>query len=171
MRILLMMASTLDGIVAKNSNHNADWTSKADKREFIAETKKHGVIIMGLNTYKAIGKPLPGRLNLILTPTPEELKDKTIPGALEFFAGSPLEVVSHLKSRGFETAILGGGPYTNSSFLKAGLVDEILITIEPKLFGDGMTFAKGNDLDLNLELIEAKPIGDSAVHLRYKVIK
>lgn len=166
-----MMAATLDGIVAKTTDHNADWTTKADKREFIAETKKHGVIIMGQTTFELIGKPLSGRLNFVLTLEPEKFKDKEIPGTLEFFKGSPREVKNHLEKKGFETAVLGGGPYTNSSFLKDGLVDEILITVEPKLFGEGMTFAKGHDLNLNLELIEAKPIGDSAVHLHYKVIK
>ena len=165
------MAMTLDGIVAKSSSHNADWTSKADKVAFIAETKKHGVIIMGRNTYLAIGRPLPKRLNFILTPEPEKYKDKAVPGLLEFFNGTPVEVVNILRQRGFKSAILGGGPYTNASFLKAGLVDEALITVEPKLFGNGMTFAHGEDLSINMELISAKPIGDNAVQLHYKILK
>ena len=48
-------------------------------------------------------------------------------------------------------------------------MDEILITIEPKLFGVGINFTEGEDLDLNLELIESKEIGDNAVQLKYKV--
>ena len=56
-------------------------------------------------------------------------------------------------------------------FLKDGVVDEILITVEPKLFGLGLNFTEGEELDLNLELLESKEIGDNAVQLRYKVIK
>jgi dihydrofolate reductase len=170
MKIILMMAITADGLIARDKNQNADWTTKADKKAFIHETQKHGCIIMGDTTYELIGKPLPKRLNFILTQTPEKYQDQEIPGLLEFFQGSPEEVISHLKNKGYQTAILGGGPYTNTSFLKAGLVDEILITIEPVIFGQGLTMLKEN-FDLKLELIETKSIGDSSVQVRYKVLK
>ena len=101
MKLILMMAMTLDGIIAKNSNQLADWTSKADKKAFIAETKKHGVIIMGQTTFETIGRPLPGRLNLILSLEPEKFKDRQQPGILEFVKGTPEEIVAMLQSRGF----------------------------------------------------------------------
>lgn len=166
-----MMAMTVDGIIAKEVGQNANWTSKADKKAFIAETKKHGVIIFGETTYKLIGRPLLGRLNMVLTLNPEENKSAEIPGTLEFFKGTPQEVIALLEAKGFATAILGGGARTNASFLKAGLVDEILITVEPKIFGMGLNFTEGTDLDLNLELLENNSIGDNAVQLRYRVIK
>jgi len=162
---------TLDGRIAKNSGQNADWTTKADKKTFIAETKKHGVIIMGDTTFNTIGRPLPGRLNFILSFQPEKYADKIKPNELEFFKGEPAEIINHLAARGYESAILGGGARTNAAFLKAGLVDEILITIEPKLFGVGLNFTEGEDLNYDLELIESKEIGDHAVQLRYKILK
>jgi len=171
MKLILMMAMTLDGIIAKNSQQNADWTTKADKKAFIEETKKHGVIIMGDTTFDAIGKPLPGRLNLILSLEPQKYQDKVIPDQLEFVKDSPQNIIKSLQKRGFKSAVLGGGAKTNASFLKAGLVNEILITVEPKIFGRGLNFTEGEELDLDLELIESKEIGDNAVQLRYKVIK
>jgi len=172
MKLILMMAQTVDGRIAKNSQQNADWTSKADKKAFIAETKKHGAIIMGDNTFLAMGsRPLPGRLNLILSLTPEKFADLVQPGLLEFHKGTPEEIKEFLANKNFETAILGGGARTNAMFLKAGAVDEILITMEPKIFGLGLNFTEGEDLDLNLELLESKELGDSAVQLRYKIIK
>jgi len=163
---------TADGIIAKNSQQNADWTTKADKKAFIAETKKHGVIIMGDTTFEAMGgKPLPGRLNLILSFNPEKYADQVQPGLLEFFKGTPQEIIAYVAGKGFTAAILGGGARTNAMFLKAGLVDEILITVEPKLFGVGLNFTEGEELDLDLELIESKELGDGAVQLRYKVVK
>lgn len=171
MKLILMMAMTIDGIIAKDVSQNADWTSKADKKAFIAETKKHGAMIFGQTTYEVMGGHLPKRLNLVLSLEPEKFKDKEIPGILEFFKGSPKEVLEHLKSKGFESAILGGGAGTNASFLKAGLVDEVLITVEPKIFGKGMNFTEGEDLDINLQLLETNKLGDNAVQLRYKVLK
>ena len=77
MKLILMMAMTVDGVIAKNKKQNADWTTKADKRVFIEETKKHGVIIMGDTTFEAMGKkPLPGRLSLILSLEPEKYKTR-----------------------------------------------------------------------------------------------
>tara|TARA_Y100000310_G_scaffold336139_1_gene419926 strand:- start:18782 stop:19285 length:504 start_codon:yes stop_codon:yes gene_type:complete len=167
-----MMAMTVDGIIAKNKSHNADWTSKADKKAFIAETKKHGAIIMGDTTFVAMGqKSLPGRLNLILSMEPEKYQDKIVANQLEFIKASPEDVVKNLADRGFESAILGGGARTNSYFLKAGLVDEILITIEPKIFGGGLNFTEGEEFDLDLKLLEVNKLGDEALQLRYKILK
>ena len=162
---------TADGVIAKTKTQTADWTTKADKKAFIAETKKHGVIIMGDTTFDTIGRALPGRLNLILSLTPEKYQDRVKPGQLEFMKAPAVEVVKSLEARGYQSAILGGGARTNSFFLKAGLVDEILITIEPKVFGVGINFTEGEDLDLNLELLSAKEIGDHAVQLHYKILK
>ncbi|MBU4331782.1 dihydrofolate reductase family protein [Patescibacteria group bacterium] len=170
MKLILMMAMTLDGIIAKDKTQNVDWTSLADKKAFVAETKKHKAIIFGETTFFVMGgKPLPERFNLVLSLTPEKFKDQEVPGTLEYFKGPPADVLKHLENKGYETAILGGGAGTNAAFLKANLVDEILITIEPKVFGRGLNFTEGEDLDLELELLESKEIGDNAVQLRYRV--
>lgn len=171
MKLILMMAMTLDGIIAKDKYQNANWTSRADKKAFIAETKKHGAIIFGETTFAAIGRPLPGRLNLVLTTHPEKYQDQQIPGNLEFAGGTPQKIKTLLEEKGFKSAVLGGGAATNAAFLEAGAVDEILITIEPKIFGRGLNFCEGEDLDLKLKLLEVKKLGDDAVQLRYGLIK
>lgn len=172
MKLILMMAQTLDGRIGKNSRQNADWTTKADKKAFVAETKKHGVIIMGRTTFEAMGgRPLPNRLNLILSQQPEKYADKAQPGLLEFIKGTPQEVCDYLAAKNYQTAILGGGAKTNAMFLKAGVIDEILMTIEPKIFGIGLNFTEGEEFDLNLELLESKELGDNAVQIHYKIIK
>jgi len=171
MKIIMMMAQTADGIMAKNSNDIPDWTSKADKKVFVEETKKHKVIIMGRSTFETIGRPLPRRLNLILTPDPEKFEDKNVEGELEFFSGTPEEVIAHLSDRGYKSCVLAGGAYTNSLFLKSNLVDELLVTISPKMFGNGMTIAQGSDLNIELKLLENKNIDENTVMLRYKVLK
>ena len=169
MKIILMMAMTVDGIIARDSQHTADWTSPADKKAFIAETKKHGVVIMGETTFTTIGRPLPGRLNFILSLHPEKFQEKIKPKTLEFFKGSPEEIVQHLSCRGFESAVLGGGARTNAMFLKAGLVDELMITVEPKIFGAGLNFTESEALDLELELIESHRLDTNVVQLHYRV--
>ena len=62
MKIILMMAMTADGKIAKNSDHFPDWTSKEDKKMFMRVTKEVGVVIMGDKTFFTFPKALPERL-------------------------------------------------------------------------------------------------------------
>jgi len=163
---------TADGIIAKDKQQNATWTSKADKRQFVKETKKHGVIIMGDTTFEAMGRrSLPGRLNLILSTEPEKYKDEIKPNELEFIKGTPQEVLKYIEAKGYKSAILGGGARTNSGFLKAGLVDEIYLTVEPKIFGQGINFTEGEELDLDLKLISVEELGQGTILLKYEILK
>ena len=165
-----MLAMTVDGKIAKNTDHAADWTSKEDKEHFVKLTKEAGAIIMGRNTYDTIGKPLPGRLNLILTSTPEEYKNVEEPGLLEFFKGTPQEACELLKKRKFEKVILGGGASINQAFIKYDLIDEIYLTVEPKLFGRGVGIFT-DSIDRDLELIDFKKINSNSLQLQYRGIK
>ena len=69
---------------------------------------------------------------------------------------------------GYRQALLGGGTYLNTLFLEKKLIDEIILTIEPKIFGDGLSlFSK--DFNIELQLLEVKQINANAIMLRYKV--
>ena len=164
-----MMAITLDGKIAKYTDHPATWTSKADKKIFIEETKKAGVIIMGRTTYDTIGRPLPNRLNVIMDLDPDT--SKNIEGSLEFTKTQPKGLLKELEERGFKNIILGGGSTINGIFLEQGLINEIWLTIEPKVFGEGLSLFKGADVDLDLEFIEYRQLDKDVGHVRYKVKK
>lgn len=163
------MAITADGKIAKNSTHFANWTSGADKKMFVEKTKSAGVIIMGLTTYQTIGRPLPGRLNVVLTLEPG--KEKNISDSLEYTSKSPKEILTDLQKRNFSEAIIGGGATINGLFLKENLIDEIWLTVEPKFFGEGIPLFHGVDVDINLELLETVPLDKNVIQLKYKIIK
>ncbi len=169
MKTTLLMAITADGKIAKSASHFANWTSGADKKMFVEKTKSAGVIIMGLTTYQTIGRPLPGRLNIVLTPEPE--KETSIPGSLEYTSQNPKEILEDLEKRNFFEAIIGGGATINGLFLKENLVDEIWLTVEPKIFGEGLNLFRGVETDLNLELLETVQLDKNVVQLKYRVIK
>nr|AIA18575.1 RibD C-terminal domain protein [uncultured bacterium] len=136
MKITLVMVMTLDGKIARNEHHFVDWSSKEDKRIFFGLTKKAGVMIMGHNTFETFTPPLPGRLHVVVTST---TGDKTgIPGQVEYTSASPEEIVASLRERGYEEATLVGGAQINALFLKADLIDEISLTLEPLIFGSGL---------------------------------
>ncbi|MDM8539056.1 dihydrofolate reductase, partial [Desulfobacterales bacterium HSG17] len=68
------MAQTLDGKIAKDADHFPDWTGPEDKKLFVKLTKQAGCLIMGSKTYDTIGRPLPGRKNVIMTKDKKKLE-------------------------------------------------------------------------------------------------
>lgn len=170
MKIVLVMVATADGIITKRVDQNVDWSSKEDKKVFVEETKKLGTIIMGSTTYRVIGRHLPGRLNVVLTLNPSKFADKVIPGELEFMSGTPRDIVDALEKRGVTSAALIGGPTTNAAFLKAGLVNELLLSIEPRLFGTGINLSEGQELDIPMKLLEQRLLTPDVVLLRYQLL-
>jgi len=160
------MAMTADGKIAKTSDHFPDWTSKEDKKYFFETTKKHGVVLMGEKTFKTFPKPLPGRLNVVFTleKNPPETKD------VKWVSGDEEKVLGELRKMGYDSAVLGGGAFLNSQFLKKKLIDEIWLTIEPKIFGDGLGIF-GGDFDQDLKLVSVEKINDDSVVVKYAVLK
>ncbi len=169
MKTIIIMAQSLDGVIAYDADHAANWTSKEDKQFFISETKKAGVIIFGRNTYKTFGdKPLQGRLNLVMT-LDESEKQFEKPGLVEYAVKKePSEILKMLKKRGFKKVFVGGGSMINSLFLDKGLIDELWITIEPKIFGKGLKILTDQKRDINLVLKTVKKANQSVL-LKYGV--
>src|SRR3989344_8136395 len=100
-KTFIIAAMTADGKIARNAGHAATWTSKEDKKFFVERTKQAGVMIMGQTTYETIGKPMPGRLNIVYS-------RKDIPG-VETTTLDPMTLLADLEKRGFkEVAICGG---------------------------------------------------------------
>ena len=162
--VTLMMAISADGRIAKDKNQLANWTSPEDKKLFVAESEKHGVILMGENTFNTLPKPLPRRLNVVFS----EMSHPEQEGVL-FVNGEPEAVLVNLEAKGYQSALLGGGCYLNSQFLKRKLITEIVLTIEPRLFGSGLPLFDV-DFPLNLNLLELKKINEHAFSVRYRVL-
>jgi dihydrofolate reductase len=161
-----MMAMTADGKIAKTSDHFPDWTSKEDKKYFFETTKKYGVILMGEKTFKTFPKPLPDRLNVVFTLEKNQPEIENV----KWVSGDEEKVLEELEKMGYKSAILGGGTYLNTQFLKKKLIDEIWLTIEPKIFGDGLGVF-GGDFNQDLKLISFEKINDDSVVVKYEVLK
>jgi dihydrofolate reductase len=166
MKLTLMMAVTVDGMIARDHAHFPDWTCKADKQLFKRLTQSSGVVIFGSKTYDTIGKPLPGRLNVVMTRHPKRYRGQD---GLMFYSDSPKQLLRELSRKGYEEAILAGGATINSLFIKPQLVDELLLTISPKLFGQGITLFSER-LDLDLKLIGMQQLEAGSVLLRYGIV-
>ena len=166
MKVTLMMAITADGLIARNDAHFPDWTSHEDKKQFQKISKEIGVVMFGEKTFTTLPGPLPGRLNVVFT---QNSAPKETPG-VKWVSGDPGAVLEELEKMGHKQALLGGGAFLNSLFLEKNLIDEMILTIEPLVFGKGIgVFSK--DLEAKLELKELAKLNDNTIMLRYKVVK
>jgi 2,5-diamino-6-(ribosylamino)-4(3H)-pyrimidinone 5'-phosphate reductase len=88
----------------------------------------------------------------------------------------PADVLAALAERRMRRILVEGGGELNYSFFEAGLVDELYITVTPRIIGgrqapspvDGGGFLK--DSQVQLQLVSARRREDE-VFLRYKVLK
>ena len=166
MKVILLMAMTLDGKIARNERHFPDWTGSDDKKLFVQITKKAGAVIMGSKTFDTIGEPLPERKNIVLTRNRSRQSGRA---DLVFTDRPPASVLRDLEKEGYTEVVLAGGSIVNSMFARANLIDEIVITIAPRVFGTGISLF-ADETDMQLELMEIEKLGSNHVLLRYRVI-
>ncbi|HBH46751.1 MAG: hypothetical protein A2445_05120 [Candidatus Jacksonbacteria bacterium RIFOXYC2_FULL_44_29] len=170
MKTILIAAVTLDGKISRDAEENVTWTSPQDKKFFRDKTLEAGVVIMGSHTYQAIGKPLPGRLNIVLTANPAKFQDKTKLNLLEFTADAPQKILDNLAKRGFASAVIGGGRGIYTLFLREKLVNELYLTVSPMLFGVGVSLIEATKIpEANLKLLEFKKLGADEILLHYQI--
>nr|AIA10735.1 RibD C-terminal domain protein [uncultured bacterium] len=164
MRVFLIAAITADGFIGRTSGHTADWTSSEDKKLFVKLTKEAGTLIFGSTTFKTVGHALPGRRMIVLTSKPDEYDAEDV----VFTSESPAELLKRLEDEGTEAVAIGGGGKVYHEFMAAGLVQELYLTVEPVVFGQGVSLFAG-ELDTKLELLEATALNDNVILLHYKV--
>lgn len=167
MKIILVIALTVDGKIGLSSDHFPDWTEPADKQMFMRISKEAGVVIMGSKTFETLAKPLPDRKHVVLTRKKHHQSDE---GQIVFTAKAPAEIVADLERQGYRQAVLGGGSRVNYLFAQAGLIDEIFVTFSPKIFGAGLSLFS-DQIQMDLCLLETGKLGKHTVFARYKVIR
>lgn len=160
------MAATADGRIARNRDELIDWTGKADKKYFVEQTRKAGVMIMGSTTFDTIGKALPGRKSIVMTRNKARKSDDP---NLIFTDDAPEKILEDLVRDGFSDVALIGGATINGLFMEKGLIDEVHLTIVPRFFGEGLSLF-GRKVDAQLSVKEMKPLDAESFVVVYEVL-
>ncbi len=175
MKIILAMVLSVDGKSTKGNLPDQSWASSEDQKHLSKLISENNLILMGGKTYelaKSHIKPSEGKLRIVVTHDPEKFVDDRIEGQLEFVNGTVREIVGDLGERGFEQILLLSGENLNKEFFEENLVDEIYLTIEPKIFGSGNLMVSESDLDINVELLSLDKLNEKdTILLHYKVLK
>ena len=163
-------ASSLDALIT-GPDEAIDWIRQSDEsRRLMAESWK-GVdtMLMGRRTYEfALRMGGPIRWGNIRSYVFSRTLESVAEGA-ELVTGDAVEFVRELKGReGGEIIVMGGGEL-GTSLIEGGVVDEIAFNIQPVLLGEGTPAFQRMARRVELELVEARAIGEGCVLVRYRV--
>lgn len=145
----MVAAISKDGFLTKGDDPNpAHWTSKEDKKHLEKQLRKHDLHVMGSKTFELFNpKPRPNVRRVVLTRTPEKYADLVVDEQLEFINSDIPGLIKKYERMHDNCVVLGGGSVYRQ-FIDIGVLDEILITIEPVKNESGVSFLKkGETLD------------------------
>ena len=173
MKTILIFVSSLDGKVTKwGESHVSSWSSHQDQDYYKNIWNESQLIVMGSNTFNAGSFPSSNPQLIIMTGHPDKYKNLKISGQIEFTNESPSELTTRFINKGHQQMLVLGGPHIATSFLKEQLIDELWLTFEPKIFGQGGNFATDVKLDINLHLMHCEKVNDQGTLItKYAVLK
>ena len=170
MKVCIIAAISADGLLgASDTQSSMEWRSREDGKSFGELTRAAGVMVMGSATYNTfrLKRAPPGRKLIIYTHHPETIQGE---GDIETTAEAPEALLKRLAAQGYTSVAVCGGATIHSLFLDAGLVDELYLTIEPVLFGQGVPLFR-NPTSTQLELLSCEKLNTHTLLLHYAVQK
>jgi len=165
-------AVSLDGFLAR-SDGSIDWLKPFEGEEhgFLAFFASIDSVVMGRRTYEFVlqmlraGLPWPyrGKRCVVMTHRPVEGDNQE-----RAFAGEPKALLDELEGQQARHVYVDGGVVIRS-FLAAGLLDEITVSVVPCLLGAGFPLFGGVRRESGLKLDRAKSFNNGLVQVHYRV--
>jgi len=169
MNTTLFLSVSIDGFIA--DQQGIPMFPEGAWEDWCAMVNETGNVIAGRSSVEqlqddAMGSALHPEHRIVLS-----TQDIDLTGSGWQQATSPAEALSMLEEAGVEEAIIGGGRAVAHSFMHEGLVDHIVVDLQPVAFGSG-TPLFGETIELaSLKLLEIQPLNDDAIRLRYQVLR
>ena len=171
----VFIATSLDGFIAR-ADGGLDWLEDAEAADedhgFDAFAATMDGIVMGRATFEIVRRfdPWPCRLPVVVLST--RLGREAVPGHLVdqvSIVRSVAEALGEAARRGWNRVYVDGGA-TIRSFLKAGVIRDVVITRIPVLLGGGLPLFGGLDADVRLRHLETRSFPSGLVQSRYQVL-
>ncbi len=167
-KTILVCATTVNGWIGRDGQNRPDWTSPGDMDHFSAFTRRIGAVVMGHRTFRSLPRPLPNRLNVVMTRDPRLEAHST--EEVRYCSCNPLSLLETLKRMGFPEVCVIGGEKINTLFWNDRLIDEMVVTIEPVLFSGQVGLVGSNAIERKLSLINHHALPSGALILHYQVL-
>ena len=175
----VFIATSLDGFISRTDGR-IDWLDRANR--LVPPGEDFGYarfmstvdgIVMGRNTFEQVlgfGKWPYGVTPLVVLSRTLKSLPANLPATVSISAEAPLRLVDRLASLGLEHLYVDGGKCIQS-FLAAGLIDEITITLIPVLLGAGKALFGPLPGDVRLELLSSQAYDFGYVQSKYRVVQ
>jgi dihydrofolate reductase len=168
----VFIGTSLDGFIARHDG-TFDFLPEGGGEphgynEFIAGVD---AIVIGRKTFETVlpMKPWPyaDKRVVVLSSRPIDFS-AVVGGVVEQMAGAPAEIVSRLAATGAHHLYIDGG-ITIQRFLRAGLIQRLIITRVPVLIGDGIPLFGSLPHDVHLRHVATKSYPSGLVSSEYHV--
>jgi dihydrofolate reductase len=173
MTVSVFVGASVDGFIAR-PNGDLDWLPAGGGEphgydEFIASVD---AIVIGRKTFETVlafeAWPYGDKRVVVLSSRPVDLS-AVVGGVVEQMAGPPAEVVSQLAASGAHHLYVDGG-ITIQEFLRAGLIERLVITRVPVLIGEGVPLFGTLPRDVRLRHVATRHYPSGLVQSEYHVV-
>ena len=172
MKASVFIGTSLDGFIARQ-NGEYDFLPEGGGEphgydEFIAAVD---TIVIGRKTFETVLTldpwPYGNKRVVVLSSRPLDLSASR--GAVEQMSGSPAQIVAQLAASGARHAYIDGG-VTIQNFLRAGLIQRLVITRVPVLIGEGVPLFGRLEREIRLRHVGTKQYQSGLVTSEYEVL-
>jgi diaminohydroxyphosphoribosylaminopyrimidine deaminase/5-amino-6-(5-phosphoribosylamino)uracil reductase len=161
-------AVTLDG---RTTLRGSRWISGEESRRLVHTLRAASdAVAVGMGTVRADDPELtardvgaarqPRRLAFGRGPLPEGSE-------LELVSGPLVEELARLAEEGVQSLLLEGGPTLAGAFLRAELVDKVLVFVAPTLAGGGSGLLDSLPEPVRLSRLSVRPVGEDVLLTAY----
>ncbi len=173
MKASVFIGTSLDGFIARPDGTfdflPEDGGEPHGYNEFIASVD---TIVIGRKTFETVLTMTPwpygDKRVVVLSSKPLDFSG-VVGGRVEQMSGSPEDIVAKLAATGARHAYIDGG-ITIQRFLRAGLIQRLIITRVPVLIGDGIPLFGSVPRDIRLRHIATKSYSSGLVSSEYYVV-
>ena len=159
--VILKLALTLDGRVAVPGSR---WVTGEESRRRVHELRAQvDAVAIGMGTVRADDPQLTARdVDAAKQPRRLAFGSGPLPGGseLELRTGALAEELAALAADGVQSLLLEGGPKLAEGFLRADLVDKVLLFVAPRIAGSGPSFAPDLPAPAELKRLTVEQVGD-----------
>jgi dihydrofolate reductase len=171
MKASVFIGTSLDGFIARQDGAldwlPADGGEPHGYDEFIATVD---ALVIGRNTYNTVlsFNAWPYGTKPVFVLSTRKLPPAPTGAVVERMSGEPLEIVSALNTRGIQHIYVDGG-ITIQRFLRAGLIQRLIITRVPVLIGTGIPLFGALERDIVLQHISTRQFSSGLVQSEYRI--
>jgi dihydrofolate reductase len=168
------VATSVDGFIARaDGSFDCFPTEGEHIAAYIESLADFDTVLMGRKTYDVglrfgVTNPYPSMKALVFSRTLETSPDPNV----ELVRGDPAERVRGLRAEPGGNIYLCGGGELAGLLLRAGLVDELTIKLNPLVLGEGIPLVSGLGglAAVGLQLLSQRSFDSGVVFLRYRVV-